>query len=352
MNKQASITQERIIAADEQIRKLQKDIRYDTRDFPIESITKRFRDSNFYIPVYQREFVWDVNDQSSFIESVLIGLPIPMMFLAEVESPGAFEIVDGVQRISTLVAFQDGDLVLKNLSLLSALNGLSFQHLSASQQNKFLSRALRIVVLDPDTSDDNRRSLFDRINKSGRKLKPSERRIGALQGPFMQFLQDCAQAPLLRKLAPASDAVARRREHLELVTRFFAYSDHYKEFKHDVDKFLDNYIKQGNLGFDAATMLSEYENMLLFVEKYFPHGFAKSENSGITPRVRFEAISVGVNLALRSGRPLAIDKISTWIESERFRDETTTHASNSSTRLANRIQYVRDRLLGVEDKKK
>ncbi|MBX9678222.1 MAG: hypothetical protein K2X38_05610 [Gemmataceae bacterium] len=76
------ITQARKDSSDLQIRQIQKEIRFDTRDFPIETIVKRFQNGNFSIPTYQRELIWTSYDQSQFSESVIIGLPIPMMFLA------------------------------------------------------------------------------------------------------------------------------------------------------------------------------------------------------------------------------------------------------------------------------
>lgn len=107
--------------ADRQIRQIQKEVRFDTRDFPIDTIVDRFKRDKFFIPPYQREFIWNEGDQSQFIESVIMGLPIPMMFLAEDEEDGTFEIVDGAQRIQTLEAFLGGDLVLRDLKKLDAL---------------------------------------------------------------------------------------------------------------------------------------------------------------------------------------------------------------------------------------
>ncbi|MGL4463999.1 MAG: DUF262 domain-containing protein [Planctomycetia bacterium] len=175
-------------AAERQIRGIQKEIKFDTRDFPIETIVGRFIKGNFFIPPYQREFIWSEDDQSQFIESVVMGLPIPMMFLAE-NDDGLFEIVDGAQRIQTLEAFVSGDLALTNLKTIDSLNGFKFLDLSETQRNKLTSRALRIVILDQETAEENRRDLFNRINKSGRGLVASERRRGALEGEFLTFLE-------------------------------------------------------------------------------------------------------------------------------------------------------------------
>lgn len=331
--------------AERQIRQIQKDIRFDTRDFPVETIVGRFQNGNFAIPPWQREFIWSDNDQSLFVESMIMGLPIPMMFLAEDEE-GTFEIVDGAQRIQTLERFTDDRLVLEGLTNLDRLNGFRFSDLPQTQQNKFTSRALRLVILDQETSDKSRRDLFDRINKSGKKTTASERRRGALDGPFVTFLEKRAKSALFESLCPVSDRMRKRKEPLELVTRFFAYSDKYEEFVHDVDSFLDDFVKEHRTTFDRSRFAKEFKTMLAFVKRHFPYGFAKSRTAKTTPRVRFEALSVGVNLALRIKPDLNPASVGDWIESEEFARQTTTHASNSPIRLADRIEFVRDKLLG------
>jgi hypothetical protein len=331
-------------AAERQIRQIQKEIRFDTRDFPVETIVSRFKDGKFFIPPYQREFIWNRNDQSQFIESVIMGLPIPMMFLAEDEE-GTFEIVDGAQRIQTLEAFLNGDLGLDGLKKLDQLNGFRFSDLPEPQQNKLTNRTLRIVILDSETSVENRQDLFNRINKFGRKVEPSERRRGAYDGKFMNFLERCAGDPLFRKLCPVSTVKEKRKEHLELVTRFFAYSENYQNFEHDVDEFLDSFVLENRDNFDQKRFLAEFKATMRFVQKHFPYGFAKSAAAKTTPRVRFEALSVGVNLALRQKPDVVPPPVTSWLESEDFQTHTTTHASNSAPRLRDRIVFVRDNLL-------
>ena len=84
--------------------------------------------------------------------------------------------------------------------------------------------------------------------------------------------------------------------------------------------------------------------MLRFVDIFFPHGFSKSKKSTSTPRVRFEAIAVGVNLARRKKPDLEPGKMD-WLDSDEFMKHTTTHASNSGPRLRGRVEFVRDALL-------
>lgn len=330
--------------AEQQIREMQREISYDLRDFTIDYIVKEFAKDRFYIPEYQREFVWDIPTQVRFIESVLLGLPIPFMFFADTEE-GFLEIVDGAQRVQTLESFYNNDLVLIGLTRLTALDGFSFNELPTAQQRKLENRALRVIVLEDKTTVAIRHEIFNRINTGGKKAKPSEVRKGAFSGPFMDFIKECSDNPLFKKLCPISKTLLERGEAQELIIRFFAYSESYLTFKHDVSTFLDDYVIKRRDEFDREELESRFLNMLSFVDQFFPYGFAKSATAKSTPRVRFEAISVGTALALQLNpdlRPGSMD----WLETEEFKLTTTTHASNSAPRLRGRVEFVRDHLLG------
>lgn len=240
------------------------------------------------------------------------------------------------------------DFALSDLTLLEKMQGFTFGDLSVAQQRKLQTRALRIVVLEDGTSEAIRQELFHRINTQSVRARGSEVRRGAFQGPFVDFIKECAENPLFRQLCPISPSLLKRREDEELVTRFFCYSDRYKSFKHDVDKFVDEFVSENRDAFDEVRYRQEFEGMLQFVERYFPYGFAKAKSATSTPRVRFEAIAVGVNLARRERAGLIPGRLpSSWIGSAEFTAQTTTHASNSGPRLRGRIEFVRDKLLEV-----
>ena len=341
------ISEDAKTVADREIKAKQREVKYDLRDFTIAFLVDQFRQDVFYIPDYQRAFVWPERHRCRFIESVLLGLPIPMMFVADMED-GRLEIVDGAQRIQTLESFTSNDLELSKLEKLASLNGFRYSDLPVSQQRKFGTKALRIVVLEDSTSPETRQEIFDRVNTSQVKARASEIRRGAHPGPLMTFIQDCAGRPLFEKLCPVSETLRRRREPQELVLRFFAYSDRYKEFRHDVERFLTQFVKDHQTRFSVKRFENEFTRMLEFVQKFFPFGFAKGSNARTTPRVRFEAISVGVNLALRERPDLVPPDPHNWLGSPDFERHTTTHASNSQPRLRGRIEFVRDHLLGKE----
>jgi hypothetical protein len=338
-----------------QITDLRREVDYNTRDYAIDFLVAQFKDGEFFInPDYQRNFVWDTPRKCRFIESILLGYPIPFMFFSD-NDDGRCDIVDGAQRTSTLEEFLSNDLVLSDLKKLTELNGFAFNQLPPPIQRKFCKTTLRIIALEEGTSLEVRAEIFSRINSSALDLKPTEIRRGAFTGSFMTFMSKCSEKPLFRKLCPISDDSKKRYEDIELITRFFAYTHNYKAFEHEVGDFLDEFVESHKNEFDEATYAAEFGAMLAFVDKYFSNGFRRSANGKFVPRARFEAIAVGVALALREKPDLAPAISTDWAditteEGARFKYHTTTHASNNKSRVVGRIEYVKNMLLYGEER--
>lgn len=337
------VTPEQVEAAERQLKELQRQVEYDTKDYTLELLLDKFEKGDFYIPDYQRQFVWKPNNRSLFIESVLLGLPIPFMFFAGCDD-GRLEIIDGAQRMQTLREFVKRKMKLSKLAKLTELDGFVFEDLSTATQRKFLNRTFRVVVLDEKTTTDIRQDLFNRINTSGVKASDSEVRRGSYPGKLTSYIEKCCKNELFVALCPISKNKAVRQERFELVLRFFAYLNDYKYFEHEVNPFLNDFLAKNLDSFDEQQYETDFIGMLNFVQKHFQFGFAKSQNATTTPRVRFEAISVGVALALRAYPNLEVKNVD-WLNSEEFKVLTTSDASNNEGKLVARVEYVRDRLI-------
>lgn len=332
--------------AEEQIKEKRNEIDYDTRDYSIEYLMEKFRQGEFYIPdEYQRQYIWDETKKMRLIESILLGLPIPFMFFADVED-GRCEIIDGAQRTQALEEFtnEDDGLVLSDLKKLTSLNGFQYKDIPDYFQKKFSKTNLRVIILSDETTIDIRQEIFNRINTGGEKANSIEIRRGSYTGPFMDFIKECTDNTVFKRICPVSATTKKRYEDLELVLRFFAFLNNYQNFNHRVDEFLDEYVEKNQDNFDENEFKKEFENMVNFIDKFFPNGCKKSPKAKSTPRVRFEALAVGVGLALRQNNDLHPTSTK-WLESDEFRKHTTTHASNSPIRVSGRIEYVRDCLL-------
>lgn len=344
-------TEQEIIEIETQIREKQKIVDYDVKEYPVEILVNKYTEmaetdeNEIFIPAYQRSFVWEEDRQSKFIESILLGLPIPYIFTAENED-GRFEIVDGSQRIRTLDNFLSGKLTLDNLEILDKCNGLKFTDFPISRQRKINNTSLRMIVLSEHSDEDARFMLFERINSGSVILQAMEKRKGSFTGPFTDFVYKCANDPQFIRLTSFTEKTVKRGEPQELILRFFAYSESLDSYKGYVNEFLDSYTKRKNESFDEDVLETQFRNMLNYVEANFINGFLKGGHHTSTPRVRFEAISVGVNLALQTN-PAPITSVSNWLDTPEFTAEVTGSSTNTPIRLKSRIEFVKNKVLGI-----
>jgi Protein of unknown function DUF262 len=343
-------TKDEVDAAELQIKELQIPYEYDTKEYPIEVLLFKFSSNDpekttIIIPAYQREFIWHLDMKSRFIESLLLGVPIQPLFAAILDEDGTLELIDGSQRLRTIEAFVNGEFQLRGLKKLKALNGFRYSDFTNARQNKIGLINLRLHVINEKADLSIRQDIFDRINTSGEKAKPSEVRKGALAGKFYSLVMECAKSDLFNSLCPITPSSKKRGEADELVLRFFAYSDYGTANKEKGSRILDKYlIEQNDNGFDQNKKKADFNRMLDFVEQYFPLGFKKSVTSKFTPRVRFEAISLGVHFALTETpdlKPVYMD----WLNSKDFEEVTTSDSSTNQGRLSARVNFVRDCLL-------
>jgi len=337
------ITIEEKQEAEAQIMEIAKQIDYDTKDYTIELLVDKFNRDDFFIPPYQRGFVWLPKNKTLFIESILLGLPIPFMFFGDCPD-GRMEIIDGAQRVQTIMEFRNNTLKLSNLKKLTKLDGFYFKDLSDAQRRKFLNKSMRIVILEETTPIGARQDLFYRINTTGIKANDSEIRRGSYPGHFTTFIEECTKNQEFIKLSPMSIDRTKRHERFEFVLRFFAYLNNYENFDHDVNTFLDSYLIENLESFDEVKFKNQFETMIKFTTENFAFGFAKSAKAKSTPRVRFEAIAVGVALALRENPLLNLKNID-WINSKEFKEYTTSDASNNEGKLKIRVEYVKNQLI-------
>lgn len=351
MAKKTKLTDEQLSQIENQISSESIPYSYDTKEYPVEVIIAKYEKDQIFVPHYQRNFVWTPTQKSRFIESVFLGVPI-MPFLVSISGDDAeLEIVDGSQRIRTIIDYCANKFKLKGLTKLEYLENTKFEDLPLSRQNKFKLRDFRFHVVTDNATAETRADIFNRVNTSSNRLTSSETRKGVYQGDFYNFIIQCSEDETFRTVCPIPIKKAQRGEYEELVLRFFAYSESYLDFKHDVASFLDNYVKRKRVNFDSNVMKDKFNTVMNFVYNNFesPY-FARKGRDKATPRVRYEAIAVGAFLALQQSPELTIENTQ-WIDSYDFKVLTTSDASNNTDKLRKRIEFVRDCLLGVIDSK-
>ncbi|MFF5305446.1 DUF262 domain-containing protein [Streptomyces sp. NPDC013161] len=350
------ITPEEQDAAEQQIVEQSKRIDFYITEYSVEILAQKMKDQEYVVPSYQREFTWEPERKSKFIESVIMGLPIPFVFFWEMPD-GKLEIVDGSQRLRTLEEFLLGDLRLGELDQLSHITGFRFSDLPESRQRKIRNRSIRGIVLNEHADDAARLDMFERINTGSKIANTAEVRRGALAGPFLDLVIELADDKRLHRLAPMSPKQKKERGYDELVTRFFAYSDGLDAYRDRPSDFIFGYAKKMNASFKADPKIaSEYRkrfhDTMEFVDRVFPNGFRKTLTGRATPRARFEGIAIGSYLALQE-RPDLTDmhqdqiNVVSWTEGPEFTAATGSDGANARARLEKRIGFVRERLVAA-----
>lgn len=340
-------------AAELQIIDLSKRIEFYLTEYSVELLADKMHRGQFVVPSYQQAYTWEHDRKSRFIESMIIGLPIPFLFFWETPD-GNLEIVDGSQRLRAIEEFVRGDMRLGELESLTLLSGFTFSELPPSRQKKVNNRSIRGIVLNEHADEQARFDMFERINTGSKIANKAEVRRGALAGPFMNLVVDLSKAELFTSLAPVSEKDADEREREELVARFFAYSDGLEGYKDRPSEFIFNYVKKMNVKVAADPGLIEqyrerFVSTMTFVQQVFPHGFRKTPMGKATPRARFEAVAVGSRQALDETpdlNPAAVRQVSPWLEGDEFADVVGSDGANAISRLRQRTKFVRDRLLG------
>lgn len=336
---------------EEVINKAKKNIKFDTKEFTLELLHAKFNrkiedgESNeISIPFYQRNLVWDDDKQSLFIESILLGLPIPAMVFAEVED-GVMEVIDGSQRIRTINNFLNDTLKLKRLEKLPELNQLTFNDFSSSLRRKIKNKTVRAVVLfdmDNDTLDISQ-ELFDRLNTGGIPLTKIEIIRGTKEGKFMDFIfKNCSKNSKLNKLSNFTPSDENRGYKEEFLIKYFAFSDN-TSFDTVISDYLDNYLDNKNNDFEDDHIEDEYldqfRDMLNFVEQ---NDFVNDTVRMINKKNRLLAIYIGTTLALKENKELINKKVNVNI----FTDDFVLNAHSSSfLKLKGNIELVKNIIL-------
>lgn len=327
-----------------------KNVKYDTKEFTLELIVSKFKrdiegskNKEIFIPFYQRKFVWDEERQSKFIESLIIGMPIPPLYFAEVED-GVLEIIDGVQRVRTINDFLINKLKLKGLKKLPKLNGLHFNDLSTSRKRKINNISIRaVVVTDIEKEEMNiRHEIFERLNTGGETLTKMENKKGSKEGKFLDFIySECSENTDLNILSDFTKNDELRAYKEEFLVKYFAFSET-MNFASSINDFLDNYIEQKNKDFsDDQTKdkyLEQFRNMLKFVK----------ENKlildiKVNRKNRLLAVFIGTTLALKENINLLDKTLSINVYNEKFIENSK---NNSLLKLKENSNLVKNIILG------
>lgn len=344
-----------------------REIRTTAVDFSFGELLNLHNDKEIVIrPEYQRLFRWTNEQRSRLIESIILGLPIPPIFLIEGEH-GVLELIDGLQRTSTVLQFLDHSsinepqLILSGCDILGSLNGLCIDDLSTTARLKIKRTPIRATIINKSGDSFVKYEMFKRLNTGGALLSAQEIRNCSsrmVEGGdvFYDAIQEMAKFdPFIQSISKLPDTFKEKRADEELVLRFFAVTLYRDKYKGNIEEWLDSLMEDtlfGRIQFDLLERKSHFEDVFTVIEEKLSNSAFTRFNPDGEPTGRlapayYEAVVATFSVRLDDLRPLppAIirDRLQVAFNSAEFRAATGPGA-NTIEKLGQRISIVTKQL--------
>lgn len=229
-------------------------------DFTLEGLVSKYRKGSMTVPGFQRNFVWNIKQASRLIESFLLGLPVPAIFLFTDEVNNEQLVIDGQQRLMSVVYFFDGYFgqadrggrrkvfKLTGLNEQSPYHNKTYADLEESDQaafNKLNDSVLRAFVVKQITPNGNTSvyHIFERLNTGGTQLVGQEIRNCVYHGEFNNLLCELNKYENWRKIF-GNNSPHKRQKDVELILRFFAFFENGDDYERPIKDFMSNFMRE------------------------------------------------------------------------------------------------------------
>jgi hypothetical protein len=226
-------------------------------DYPVDSIVKRMEAGDIIVPRFswepekesrivgfQREYVWPRPKADKFIESLLLGLPVPGIFLVK-EPSGRLLVLDGHQRLFTLRSFYEGvinGVVYKLNDVQERFVGMRYRDLDVEDRRRLDDSIIHATVIRQDEPTEDQSSIyviFERLNTGGVNLQPQEIRVALYHGELVRVLQTLNENSAWRQLVGPKSS---RLKDMEMILRFFAFNYYSSSYRSPMKDFLNRYM--------------------------------------------------------------------------------------------------------------
>ncbi|MBI4945049.1 MAG: DUF262 domain-containing protein [Bacteroidetes bacterium] len=338
-------------------------------DLSFRELVNMYEDDELLKPELQRNYVWDKNEASRFIDSVLLGLPVPSIFLANTTDEKKL-IIDGFQRIMTVYDFINGifqkDKKVFKLANSKRINerwkGKSFKELTDTEQRRIRNTTIHAIIFEqkkPIEGDTSLYQIFERINTGGRILKSQEIRNCIYQGKFNTLLLELNKYTAWRTLFGLKDEEPRMLD-IEFILRFFALSTAALREKDkgmiSLKKYLNDYMDSKESKDDQVLTQrkEDFTKTIDFIYKSFGerafHNISPKEPEKLVKKFHptvFDSISVATFYALKKKPNLSIDgaeeKRIALLKDKKYENYTTIRTTNYESingRISLALQYL------------
>ncbi|WP_413516903.1 DUF262 domain-containing protein [Photobacterium phosphoreum] len=249
----------------------ERTVKTQTIEYDLETIVKKINRNIIKLnPDYQRKHRWSDEASSKLIESLILNIPIPFIYISqdvdvdeEIEDDiSRFSVIDGQQRLTAIFKFFNNQYSLSDLEVLSPLNGCFYNDLPPFLIRRLEERSIRCLRIDSTVDQQVKYDIFERLNSGSVKLEPQELRNATCRGPFKELIKKLAKEKFFVLNANLSEGSKRviKMEDEELVLRYFAitYRDGYLDYKGGFKKFLTS--KMITFNKLSAETLNDFEN--------------------------------------------------------------------------------------------
>ena len=331
-------------------------VRSETRT--VAEVVKRIKRGRFFMdPDFQRDFVWEPSKQSKLMESCLMRIPLPVLYVAE-GPDGRIVVVDGLQRLTTFARFLGDKLALTGLGREHPLNGRRFSDLPIHLQERVEDTQLTLYILDKDAPQRARLDIFERVN-SGAILTRQQMRNAIYSGPGTRWLSDMAKE---KSFLTATDRSlnAKTMRDREAINRFagFCLLGWESYVNGDMDEFLAQTLERLNdeddevrHDLEKAFIRSMHNNYELFGR----HAFRRSLGSLAKGRRKRSVINISLfdvfswafakiphNVINEDGGRIAQSVVDLVMDS--LFEYSVTYSTNSTTQIKERFGMVEEAL--------
>ena len=291
-------------------------------DFDVEGLVRRMNRGSVRVPEFQRGFVWSLKRASQFIESLLLGLPVPGIFLTHEPETENLLVIDGQQRLKTLQFFYSGafgevppdDSRPRPFALVGVnpeFERLKYSDLTESDQNRLNDALLHATIVRQNTPDDGMSSIFhifQRLNTGGMPLAPQEIRQALYRGWLMDSVKELNDNPDWRHIfGPKS----LRQKDQELILRFWAMYLKADDYERPMLGFLNGFAEQNRN--PSIEFLYEGRSLFAEVARAFNNamggGAFRTERSRQLNAAVFDSMGVGLAHYIKEKRGIAPDAV-------------------------------------------
>ena len=304
---------------DTSVAPVQYDITSFGADYDVEGLVRRLRRDDIVVPGFQRDYVWSISEASRFIESLLLGLPVPGIFLARDSITNHLIVIDGQQRLKSLRFFFDGYFdpgddsrskrVFRLTKVQKRFEGLTYDELNEDDKRLLNDSIIHATIVKQEKPDDDDTSIyhiFERLNNSGRKLTAQQIRVAIYHGSFIDLIKSLNEYPNWRTIY---GKYASSLKDQELILRFLALYYASDDYKRPMSEFLNRFAMWGRR--QSEEVLRECEEVFkktidIIYDAIGPRAFRpeRALNAAV-----YDSVMVGIAHRLMTSEPIELEEI-------------------------------------------